>query len=54
MHRRFWWGDLKDRDHLENLGVDVRIILRWMTKQWNGEASIGLIWMRIETGSELL
>ena len=54
VHKVFWLGDLKDRDRLENLGVDVRIILRWMTKQWDGEAWIGLIWMRIGTGSELL
>jgi hypothetical protein len=25
----FWWGNLRERDHLEDPGVDVRIILRW-------------------------
>jgi hypothetical protein len=25
---QFWWGNLRDRDHLENLQVDGRIILR--------------------------
>jgi len=25
-----WRGQLSDRDHLENLGVDVRIILKWI------------------------
>jgi hypothetical protein len=24
----FWWGNLKDIDHLEDLGVDGRIILK--------------------------
>jgi hypothetical protein len=46
----FWWGDLKDRDQLEELGVD-----------WNGSTSagrrgvgIGLIWLMIGTGGGLL
>ena len=24
---RFWWGSLRERDHLEDLGADGRIIL---------------------------
>jgi len=24
----FWWGNLRERDHLGDLGVDGRIILR--------------------------
>jgi len=30
VHTRFWWRDLKERDHLEDLDVDGRIILRWI------------------------
>jgi len=26
--RTFGWGNQKDRDHLQDLGVEVRIILR--------------------------
>jgi hypothetical protein len=26
--REFWWGYLEERDHVENLGVDARIILK--------------------------
>jgi hypothetical protein len=25
IYTKFWKGNLKERDHLENLGVDVRI-----------------------------
>jgi hypothetical protein len=27
---RFWWGNLRERDHLENRGLGGRIILRWI------------------------
>jgi hypothetical protein len=54
VHTGFWWGDLIERDHLLDLGVDVTIILRWIFKEWCGEAWTGLIWLRIGTGGELL
>ena len=25
----FWWGNLRERDHLGDPGVDAKIILRW-------------------------
>jgi hypothetical protein len=31
----FWWGNLKERDHLENPGVDGRTILRWIFRKWD-------------------
>jgi len=43
---RFWCGDLKERDHLVDLGVDERIILTGNFKKWDG-ARTGLIWLRI-------
>jgi hypothetical protein len=31
----FWWGNLRERGHLEDLGVDGRIILRWIFSKWD-------------------
>ena len=49
MHKRFWWGNMRAREHLENVGVDGTMILRWMLKKWVGRAWTGLIWLRIGT-----
>jgi hypothetical protein len=35
VHRGFWWGKLRERDHLEDSVVDGRIILRWILRKWN-------------------
>jgi hypothetical protein len=32
----FWWGDLREGDHLEGPDVDRRIILKWIFKKWVG------------------
>jgi hypothetical protein len=45
----FWRGNLRESDHLEDPGVDGRIVLRWIFREWNGGAWTGLIWLRIGT-----
>jgi hypothetical protein len=32
LHRGFWWGNLKERNHLEVLGLGRRILLKWILK----------------------
>jgi len=31
----FWWRNLREGDHLEDSGVDGRIILRWIFRKWD-------------------
>jgi len=45
----FWWENLREREHLENPGVDGRIILRWILRKSDVGAWTGLIWLRIGT-----
>jgi hypothetical protein len=45
----FWWGTLRQNDHLEDPRVDGRIILRWIFRKWNVRVCTGMIWHRIGT-----
>jgi len=52
----FWWGNLRERDHLEDQGVDGGTILRWIFRKWDG----GMDWIDLakerdycERGNEL-
>jgi hypothetical protein len=40
-------GNLRKRIHLEDLGIDGKIIIKWILKKWGGEAWTRLIWLRI-------
>jgi len=38
MYTGFWCGNLNERDHLEDSGLDGRMILRWIFRKWDGGA----------------
>jgi hypothetical protein len=43
VHTGFWWGDLREGDHLGGSGVDGRIVLKWIFKKWDG----GMDWIEL-------
>ena len=41
VHIGFWWGNLGERDHLKDPGIDGRIIIKWIFRKWDG----GISWI---------
>jgi hypothetical protein len=35
----FYWGNLREREQLEEVGVDRRITLRWIFRKWDVEGT---------------
>jgi hypothetical protein len=50
----FWGGNLKERNHLEDQGIDGRILLRWIFRKWDVGAWTGSSWLRKGTRGGLL
>jgi hypothetical protein len=46
----FWWGNISERDHLEEPGVDGRIVERWIFRKWDVGIWTGSVCLRIGTG----
>jgi len=44
----------KSREHLEHLGLDWMIILKCVSKKYDGNLLAGLIWLRIQTRGKLV
>jgi len=49
MYKVFCWGNLRERDHLGDPGIDGRIILRWNFRKWDMGVWIGSSCLRIWT-----
>jgi hypothetical protein len=47
-------GSLNIRNHLEDLGVDGRILLKCILKKWDEKTWTGLLWLRIGAGDRPL
>jgi hypothetical protein len=45
----FWWGNLRERDHLGDAGVYGRIILGCIFGKWDMGMWTGWSWLRIGT-----
>ena len=62
--KHMWWREeirarflvqrLKERDYLEVLGEDGRMILQWILKKRVGNGWTVFMWFRIGTGAGLL
>jgi hypothetical protein len=44
-HTGFWWGDLREGDHLEDLGIDERVILKLIFSERDDAGGGGTDWI---------
>jgi len=50
----FWCGNLKERDHFGDPGVDGKMILRWIFRKWDVGVWTESSWLSIGTGGRAL
>ena len=50
VHIGFWWGNLRERHHLEDPGVDVMIILKLIFRKCDG----GMDWIDLAQNRDRL
>jgi hypothetical protein len=43
VHTGFWWGNLREGDHLGYPVANGRIILKWILNTWDG----GMDWIKL-------
>ena len=53
MYTGFWWGNLRERDHLDDPGIGGTVILRRIFRKWDGGSMdwINLAWDRERWGA---
>ena len=50
MHTEFLWRNVQERDHLQVLGVNGRIMLKLILQKYDRSALTALMWLGVGTG----
>jgi len=50
LHKEFWWGNLRETDHLNDLSINGRIILIFMLRRMGEGHGLVFVWLKIGTG----
>jgi hypothetical protein len=54
IHTDFWWGNLKENDHLKDLDLKGSIIIKLMLKKWECRVWTVFTWIRTQTNGRFL